>query len=79
MLSILLINKKLCRAEAFSGFLINFPKQNLILITLNNLTITGDKMIIGTNFFKLNGLNSPKKGIFSLKEKRSTSPKKSDI
>ena len=52
MLSILLINKKLCRAEAFSGFLINFPKQNLILITLNNLTITCDKMIIGTNFFK---------------------------
>ena len=48
MLSILLINKKLCRAEAFSGFLINFPKQNLILITLSNLTITCDKMIIGT-------------------------------
>ena len=32
------INEKLCRAEAFSGILSNFPKQKLAIIKLNKLS-----------------------------------------
>ena len=38
--AILKLNKMLCRADAFSGILTNFPRQELAKIKLNNLNKT---------------------------------------
>ena len=50
--SVLFINKKLRRAEAFSEILTNLPKQKLEVMKLNNLKNLVVTLINGTNFFK---------------------------
>ena len=60
--SILFCNKKLCRAEAFSGIVTNLRKQKLDSIKLKKLTKTCNNFDDWHQFFK--------KNIFSTKQKQ---------